>query len=238
MLSEILFAASVIVSPVCQWDQPGANRFTGDVSVAVHDYIDIPKNIRDKLEKRLNSKKYDDIVDITKDSIIGKEEYTDLRDMHFGKNRVCQRVTRDKWTRVSKERGMVYCEENYCIVVPTVCGNLSRVARLKNTGWILPPGGIHESISSVGITPIILSLSAPIPLDSFQAKSGISPAPHNGVPQYSIIASPFYYSDTHSWCCHSVVSLPAAPEPSTVFLIIIGLFAMGGLKYRRSIDRR
>lgn len=233
MLSEILFATSVVVTPVCQWDHPGANRFTGDVSSAVHNYIDIPKNIRDKLEKRLNSKKYDDVVEITKDNIAGKDEYIDLRDMHFGKNLVCQSVNRDKWKTDSKERGLIYCEESHCIIVPTVCGNISRVTRLKNTGGILPGAARVDNISVIdSAIPLIISMPSSLPVDSFQYRSTET---RRGVPPYEIIP---YYQDQPKWCFCIPAIVPVTPEPASVITMIIGLLAIVVLKYRKFISAR
>lgn len=228
MISELLFATTVLVSPVCNWDQPGTNRFTGDVSSAVHNYRDIPENIRVKLEKKLASKKYDDIVEITKDSIIGNHEYTDLRDMHFGKNHICQRVIRDKWTHPAKERGLVYCEEAHCIIVPTVCGNISRVTRIKNTGSISSSGGPVEGITVVNILIPIISPTGPPPVDTFQSKSApiIVETRYSGSIYFPPLYFPPFYTDNPGWCCCEPVDIPAVPEPDSLLLIAIGLLAI------------
>jgi hypothetical protein len=38
-------------------------------------------------------------------------------------------VTRARWTDRMHERGLVYCEQGHCILVPTVCRNVSRIDR-------------------------------------------------------------------------------------------------------------
>ena len=104
----------------CSWDRPGRNAFSGDVVAAIDRYSDIPTPVRVRLKERMQAREYDDMVDIRRDSINGKFEYAGaIRDMHFGKDRVCRQVTRSKWTDKTHERGLVYCESEHCILVPT-----------------------------------------------------------------------------------------------------------------------
>lgn len=114
----------------CSWDRPGRNPFMGDVVAAVDRYRDIPTPVREKLKQRMRARQYDDLVDIRRDEIKGQFEYAAaIRDMHFGQGRVCREVTRERWTDKTHERGLVYCESEQCILVPTVCRNVSRVDR-------------------------------------------------------------------------------------------------------------
>lgn len=114
----------------CSWDRPGHNPFMGDVVAAIDRYSDIPTLVRIKLKQRMQARQYDDLVDIRRDTITGRERYEPtIRDMHFGLDRVCRQVTRARWTTAMHERGLVYCEQGYCILVPTVCRNVSRVDR-------------------------------------------------------------------------------------------------------------
>lgn len=118
--------------PQCSWDRPGANPFMGDVVAAVDHYADIPAAVREKLKARMKARSYDDIAVIERDAIKGKDDYApEIRDMHFGPGAVCRTVTRTKWTPKTQERGLVYCEDGQCILVPTVCRNVSRVNRLQ-----------------------------------------------------------------------------------------------------------
>ncbi len=97
---------------------------------AVDRYQDIPVAVRETLKKRMAERKYDEIATIKRDSIAGAYRYTELRDMHFGAGQICRTVTRDRWQDKTQERGLVYCEEGHCIIVPTVCRNVSRVTRV------------------------------------------------------------------------------------------------------------
>jgi hypothetical protein len=122
-------AASAASLPVCSWDRPGHNPFKGDTVAAVDRYADIPAPVRAALKQRMARHQYDEVAAIRRDSIEGRYSYTELRDMHFGQGQVCRTVTRDKWAPDAVERGLVYCESGHCLIVPTVCRNVSRVNR-------------------------------------------------------------------------------------------------------------
>jgi hypothetical protein len=114
----------------CSWDRPGHNPFMGDVVAAVDRYADIPAPVRLRLKQRMQARQYDDLVDIRRDDIVGDYRYEPgIRDMHFGVGRVCREVTRANWSPKAHERGLVYCEDGHCILVPTVCRNVSRIER-------------------------------------------------------------------------------------------------------------
>lgn len=136
--------ASTAALPNCSWDRPGFNPFMGNVVAAVDRYADIPAPVRATLKKRMAARQYDEIASIKRDSIGGKYNYSDLRDMHFGAGQVCQTVTREKWSDKNEERGLVYCESGHCLIVPTVCRNVSRVTRgaaIKAAEADAPSGG-------------------------------------------------------------------------------------------------
>jgi len=140
-------AASGAVLPHCSWDKPGVNPFMGDVVTAVDRYTDIPVAVRERLKERMKKRDYDELVSIQRDGIKGKAQYgADIRDMHFGANNVCKTVSRAKWTQKAEERGLVYCEENQCILVPTVCRNVSRISRVPARA--AAPGGAQNVASS------------------------------------------------------------------------------------------
>lgn len=132
---SIALAAALAVSagtlPHCSWDRPGANPFMGDVVAAVDRYTDIPAPVRARLKARMEARQFDEIATIRRDSVTGKRRYgAEIRDMHFGQGTVCRTVTRTKWADDTVERGLVYCESGHCILVPTVCRNVSRIKQL------------------------------------------------------------------------------------------------------------
>jgi hypothetical protein len=106
---------------------------------ALDNYKDMSKETRDELRAKMSKQKFDDVVIIRRESIKGKEEYLpQIRDMHFGKNKVCNIVTRAKWTDKAEQRALVYCAREECIVVPLICRNVSRITR-RYPGVIVPP---------------------------------------------------------------------------------------------------
>lgn len=113
----------------CSWDRPGADPFMGDVVAAVDRYTDIAPQVRERLKQRMRERQYDEIAVIRRDTIRGKQYYeAQIREMHFGQGRVCRNVTRAGWSDKMEERGLVYCEQGECILVPTICRNVSRIS--------------------------------------------------------------------------------------------------------------
>jgi hypothetical protein len=117
----------------CSWDKPGVNPFTGDVVAAVDRYRDIAPDVRERLKARMARRDYEDMVSIRRDSITGHVKGRDygpeISEMHFGTHQLCHSVTRSKWSTAMQERGLVYCDSGQCILVPTVCRNVSRISR-------------------------------------------------------------------------------------------------------------
>jgi hypothetical protein len=125
-------SSQAVSNASCRWDRPGHAPFMGDVVKAVDFYRDISPDVRARLKARMAKRDYDDLVSIRRDSITGKAKYgTTIRDMHFGDGRVCRSVTREAWTASMQERGLVYCDSGQCILVPTVCRNVSRITRAE-----------------------------------------------------------------------------------------------------------
>ncbi len=147
LIASLALAASAgSVLPQCSWDRPGVNPFMGDVVAAVDRYQDIPAATRAKLKARMKQRSYDEIAVIERDAIHGKADYApEIRDMHFGPGAVCRTVTRAKWTATMQERGLVYCEDGQCILVPTVCRNVSRIRRVEKPAAIAPSHAANEA---------------------------------------------------------------------------------------------
>ena len=126
-------APQLALASTCQWDRPGENPFMGDVVSAVDRYRDIPPEVRERLKARMLKREYDDLVSIRRDSITGgRGTYGNtIHDMHFGTDHVCHSVSRAAWSSTMQERGLVYCESGQCILVPTVCRNVSRISRAE-----------------------------------------------------------------------------------------------------------
>ncbi|WP_317201139.1 MHFG family PEP-CTERM protein [Janthinobacterium sp.] len=144
----------------CDWNRPGVNPFMGDVVGAVDRYSDIPQSVRERLKQRMRERNYDEFVTISRDAISGKDNYdARISDMHFGPGRVCRQVSRAGWSEQMRERGMVYCEQGHCILVPTVCRNVSRITRLPKGPAGAPgvPGanaGMPDSVAQAPHAPL------------------------------------------------------------------------------------
>lgn len=156
-------ASSNQVIEVCDWVHPGVHPFMGNVVNAIDRYTDIPVDVRARLKERMEARQFDEFVAIERDGIIGKRKYDPgITEMHFGNGKVCRTVTRTHWTTAMRERGLVYCEQNHCILVPTVCRNVSRIRRLPEDAVPAPapqastpeedatPGGGGGGYSSSG----------------------------------------------------------------------------------------
>ena len=149
----------------CSWDRPGVDPFMGDVVAAVDRYQDIAPDVRARLQARMAKREYDDVVSIRRDSITGraKARYgSTIRDMHFGTAKICHSVSRAAWSEQMQERGLVYCESGHCILVPTVCRNVSRIARAE-----VAHEHAEEEVAEVEAAPIAMLevLPTTIPVD-------------------------------------------------------------------------
>jgi hypothetical protein len=124
-------AASASRVDKCNWDRPGVNPFMGDVVAAVDRYRDIPPLARARLKERMADRDFDEFVSIGRDAIKGQNNYdAAISDMHFGASTLCASVSRAGWSAAARQGGLVYCEGDHCILVPTVCRNVSRIRRL------------------------------------------------------------------------------------------------------------
>lgn len=178
-----ILGLSAIFSNPCSWDKPGFNPYTGSVENAIHNYKDIPPGIQTRLIAKIKSGDFDDTVSIKRDSIEGNFSYDpEIKGMHFGKNRTCSSVTRRGWSETHFEPSKIYCERSYCIAIPSVCNNVSRVTRYysesaaNNSG--IGGGGYGQSnyptnwyksteYSWVNSTPPPVTPWAPVPQPSY-----------------------------------------------------------------------
>ncbi len=139
-MSLIAFFAAAVISVApgkvidsCPWADRGLDRFGGDLVESVDNYTSIPVATRRKLQAKMASRKYDDMTHLTATGntsdtyVYGAPTY-----MHFGTNgRICRTVDISKWAMDDPgERGLVYCEDGHCVVVWTVCRNLSLIERI------------------------------------------------------------------------------------------------------------
>jgi MYXO-CTERM domain-containing protein len=127
---ELILSTAMVAAPAgCSWAHPGANPYRGEPARALADF-DMPSATRHRLREMMAAHRYTDVATITRDDITGAHGYTDLREMHSGRGIVCHgAVDRTAWSATRRERGLVYCADDVCVIVPTICNNVSLVSR-------------------------------------------------------------------------------------------------------------
>lgn len=149
---SILLASAAVATAMlsnCSWNSPGRNPYRGSVAEAVSRYIDIPVPVRAQLIAKIEGGRADDNAAIMRDTIAGKYDYDSrITSMHFGQRTVCENVTRDGWAATAREPAKVYCVDDHCLIVPQVCGNISRVRRIAASG-----GGGGAPAAAPGAVP-------------------------------------------------------------------------------------
>jgi hypothetical protein len=173
-MSVLLAAAlAAAIQPTCSWDRPGHNPYTGSPAAAIDRYTDIPEAVRGTLKRRIEEHQADDSVTITRDAIAGKSKYDPaIHDMHFGAASVCASVTRSKWTATRAEPAAVYCVGEHCILVPKICGNVSRISKQAPKAAAVAAQTVEQApapqFADISlIDPDVPDKDATTPLDNF-----------------------------------------------------------------------
>jgi hypothetical protein len=136
---SLLFATAAVTAatmvPACSWNAPGRHPYRGTAMEAVSRYVDIPAPTRARLVAKMAAGRADDDVVIRRDAIEGRGSYEPtITDMHFGRQTVCERVTRERWPAAAREPAKVYCADGHCLIVPRICGNVSRIRTVTAGG--------------------------------------------------------------------------------------------------------
>jgi hypothetical protein len=226
----------------CSWDRPGANPYTGETVSAVDHYRDIAPEVRERLKSRIARRDYDDVVSIERTSITGRSKYgSTIRDMHFGAHRICHEVSRSDWSPTLKERGLVYCEDGQCILVPTVCRNVSRISRRGVADERIvaaPPGG-------PAFAPEVATQAAPDALaPEAEGSRSFAAASVPSADEDSAGSGEFGGPGAVVWpvviggggggaAAPPVTPIAPVPEPDTVILLLAGLAATAAWQRRR-----
>lgn len=238
----------------CSWDKPGHNPYMGDFSSAVDRYTDIAPAVRERLKQRIAARQYDEMVSIRRDSIVGKDVYSSaIRDMHFGNGSVCSTVSRNKWAADAEERGLVYCESGECILVPTVCRNVSRISRAGGaTGAAAagpgelafdPPAAGEPVAAAPDALESLPPTGAGTPAVGLAAVPAVSPgllgpiAGSSGAGGQPVLGGPISIPSAPVLPSGSLPTVPVVPppvpEPGTWALMLGGIALLALLRQRR-----
>ncbi len=260
-LHLILSTALVAAPHGCSWAHPGANPYRGDPVDALADF-DLPESTREKLRAMMRAHATSDVATITRDDMVGDAGgYTDLREMHSGHGQVCHgNVDRSAWSATRRERGLVYCVDGACVIVPTICNNVSLVSRKPDREAVLDESPIDiEPAAGPKPAPQDTPATAPptdAPLDFFPMPGGgdgtlVAPPGEGGGAPGGGGGSPgggVPIGGGNPPCCDTVpigptgpVGPPVAPPPAipevpTALLLLAGLAALWPLS--RSSRRR
>jgi hypothetical protein len=231
-------AAAAVGRGSCEWRAPANDPYVGDVPGAVDRYTDIPAATRARLKARMEQTAYDDIVTIRRDAIEGNHRYEPvLLDMHFGKGRLCGQVTRKSWKADHEERGLAYCEDGHCIVVPLICRNVSRIIRQPRTATLQSGPGVQAQ--PLIFDPPAAGLPAAPPAEAEPGADPLAlPPPVNTTvpvippaqpPAQGLPPAPGEPAGPPVWPAPAMPPLPPAappvPEPATAWLWAAGLAA-------------
>ena len=178
---QLILSTSLVAAPAgCSWAHPGANPYRGDPVQALADF-DVPEDTRAKLRALMAAHHYTDVATITRDDIVGARGYTDLREMHSGRGQVCHgSVDRTAWSPARHERGLVYCADDACVIVPTICNNVSLVSRKPDREAPLDEGPIDIE-PSAGPPPGPANATSTTPSDTAPPLD-FTPIPGGGLP--------------------------------------------------------
>lgn len=242
LLASAAFAATVVSN--CSWNSPGRHPYTGTPAEAVSRYSDIPEKTRAQLVSKISSGALDDSVIITRDRIEGKTAYEPrITSMHFGKRTMCDQVTRERWEPTRREAASVYCVDSYCIVVPKICGNISRLTPINSAG-----GGAQSTVASQGAGRLSMRSGTPInqPGQEIDVETTDAIAELASVPATKLSSSTGdlgapYFSPWQNWNWPNEEPIHLNPptypvstvsEPSMPLMLVSGV-ALIALRWRR-----
>lgn len=253
-------AIAATASGSCSWAHPGANPYRSDPTAALADFA-MPEETRRQLHALMSAHRYTDIATITRDDIVGQQRYGDLREMHSGHGQTCHgAVDRSAWDAGRKERGLVYCVGDTCILVPTICNNVSLVTRrpdqaaqdaeddgpidIAPAAGARPPADVPSTLTA-GASPedVLASPSSGDeatfagsagPGDTYAGSGGGvigGPGPLGGPTPPSVPSLPTSLSPIAT-----VPSVSNVPEPPVSSLMLAALIVVAALR-RRSAER-
>lgn len=125
--------ATAAAAPVCSWDRPGADPYTGTAEQAIARYADVFTHAQIvSLQRMARERRFTERVFIDRDQVLGSAHRygPQLERMHFGRGRVCERTTRAGWPAGYRMEAvaLVVPGARHALILPAGCGNWSLVA--------------------------------------------------------------------------------------------------------------
>jgi hypothetical protein len=225
----MLLAALALSTTIstCSWNNPGADPYMGRFEDAIDRYEFIDEDVRARLKAKVAAHEYDDMVEIKRDEIHGRQEYSnELSNMNFGKGRVCVTVDRSGWKPEHVERGLVFCVDGTCILIPTVCRNVTVITRLQRLTGGASAGPLEGQTFGLGPAPV----SPPTSLPVDDVTYGLSATP---VGPSTFSSPPMLYQPIVVPPLPPLTAIPVVPEPSSLWLMLVGLAMIAVRKLRR-----
>ena len=230
----------------CNWNNPGADRYTGDQAEAINNYKDIPASIRNILKEKINAHQYDDHITISRIGMTGKQNYNNGRDMHWGQNKMCKgEFNISKWNYMHTEAALVYTYKGYSIAIPSICGNVFRLDLLAGgnkmvTGGSIPDSSVPESSTPSApqneTFPEVPTGGATTPQTSTVAwpsepnqNSLIPQREREFMPVPPMPSTPSGYVPQNPAPVVNIPVVPAVPEPATNAMLLFGFCLVVGL---------
>jgi len=132
-LTAIALAASLASSAPaqCDWNPSMQASYEGSLPALVDRFQDMSPEVRARLKRRLDSHRYDEIVSIGRDEIVGVQRYSnEIRGLQTGPRSICTLGSRNSWEASAKELALSYCEGSQCLVVTINGRHMGRITRV------------------------------------------------------------------------------------------------------------
>lgn len=218
------------MTSVCDWNTPGHDPYTGTTAGALSHY-DMPDTTRRRLADRIDHNDFDTVVSVTREGVTG---YAGMRNMHFGKDRMCHKIDTSKWSKDAVQLGFVFIENGHHIVKWFICHNLTELVPLPPA-----PTGLHI-IGEAEVPELPLSYpQLSLPLMAVAVEDGPMPIPvtFGGAVVFIPSPGPFdvvprFIPNTVSPVPHPAPVFPVEPpvspipEPATWAMLGAGVLAL------------
>ncbi len=218
LAATLVLATSAYAAPCAPWANPGADKNTQWPELSVLNYK-LPQG--QALHDLIKERAYTEIARVRTGKLVGESTGTEylVSDMHYGAGKHCTgpvELTPD----AEGEFGFVYESGGQFVWVPWVCNNVSLLTRVRTLSGSAPVGQyVTDSFEGGGYLPI----SGAPSVDGGSSDGG-------GVVPF--IPTPLPYVGGGYYVLPTLSVTPAVPEPSTYFMLLVGLVAVALYRYK------